>query len=83
MNSGSVKKSVTIDADLEKANAEIAEADAEIAKQNNEKHLFALESDVGGFSPRGFSFEADNDQLKKINSWQNYHVVMHTYFIHR
>ena len=45
---------------------------AEIAKQNNEKHLFALESDVGGFSPRGFSFEADNDQLKKINSWQNY-----------
>ena len=28
---------------------------AEIAKQNNEKHLFALESDVGGFSPRGFS----------------------------
>tara|TARA_B100000575_G_scaffold90712_1_gene72066 strand:+ start:17089 stop:18483 length:1395 start_codon:yes stop_codon:yes gene_type:complete len=45
---------------------------AEIAKQNNEKHLFALESDVGGFSPRGFSFEADNNQLKKINSWQNY-----------
>ncbi len=45
---------------------------AEIAKQNNEKHMFALESDVGGFSPRGFSFEADNNQLKKINSWQNY-----------
>ncbi len=49
-----------------------AEKYAEIAKQNNEKHLFALESDVGGFSPRGFSFEANNDQLKKINSWQNY-----------
>ena len=49
-----------------------AEKYAEIAKQNNEKHLFALESDVGGFSPRGFSFEADNDQLKKINNWQNY-----------
>jgi len=45
---------------------------AEIAKQNNEKHLFALESDVGGFSPRGFSFEADNNQFKKINNWQNY-----------
>jgi len=45
---------------------------AEIAKQNNEKHLFALESDVGGFSPRGFSFEGDNDQLKKINSWKDY-----------
>ena len=45
---------------------------AEIAKQNNEKHLFALESDVGGFSPRGFSFEADNNQFKNINNWQNY-----------
>ena len=45
---------------------------AEIAKQKNEKHLFALESDVGGFSPRGFSFEADNDQFKNINNWQNY-----------
>ena len=45
---------------------------AEIAKQKNEKHLFALESDVGGFSPRGFSFEADNNQFKNINNWQNY-----------
>ena len=45
---------------------------AEIAKQNNEKHLFALESDVGGFSPRGFSFEADNNQFKNIYNWQNY-----------
>ena len=31
-----------------------------------------LESDVGGFSPRGFSFEANNDQFKIINSWKNY-----------
>ena len=45
---------------------------AKIAKQNNEKHLFVLESDVGGFSPRGFSFEADNYQFKNINNWQNY-----------
>ena len=45
---------------------------AEISKQNNEKHLFGLESDVGGFSPRGFSFEANNDQFKIINSWKNY-----------
>ena len=45
---------------------------AEIAKQNNEKHLFALESDVGGFSPRGFSFEADKNRFKNINNWQNY-----------
>jgi Zn-dependent M28 family amino/carboxypeptidase len=27
---------------------------AEVAKQQNEKHIFALESDEGGFTPRGF-----------------------------
>ena len=30
---------------------------AEIAKQNNEMHIAALESDEGGFTPRGFSVE--------------------------
>lgn len=39
------------------------------AKSNNEKHLFAIESDAGGFSPRGFSFAAGNDQYSKIQSW--------------
>ena len=29
---------------------------AEEAKAKNEKHIFALESDAGGFSPRGYSF---------------------------
>ncbi len=34
------------------------------AKAKNEKHIFALESDGGGFTPRGFSFkgtECPND----------------------
>lgn len=45
---------------------------AEYAKQNKEKHIFALESDAGGFSPRGFVFEATNPQFKQIESWKPY-----------
>lgn len=30
---------------------------AELAVQNNENHLFAIESDEGGFTPRGFHIE--------------------------
>jgi len=39
------------------------------AKAKNEKHIFALESDAGGFTPRGFSFGGSPDQLKKVQSW--------------
>jgi hypothetical protein len=38
-------------------------------KENNEKHLFALESDAGGFSPRGIALEMDDDKIKQITSW--------------
>ncbi|MGV3642504.1 MAG: M20/M25/M40 family metallo-hydrolase, partial [Adhaeribacter sp.] len=31
---------------------------AELARQNGENHLAAIESDAGGFSPRGFSLDA-------------------------
>ena len=41
-------------------------------KRKNEKHIFALESDAGGFSPRGFEFEATQEQFKKIKSWTPY-----------
>ena len=33
------------------------------AKENNEFHLLAVESDAGGFSPRGFSFDAHPDVI--------------------
>ncbi len=36
------------------------------AKQKNEKHIFALESDAGGFTPRGFSFKGNETQLNSI-----------------
>ena len=45
---------------------------AKNAKNKNENHIFALESDAGGFSPRGFSFEASDNQFKKIKSWETY-----------
>jgi hypothetical protein len=42
---------------------------AEEAKAKNEKHIFALESDAGGFSPRGFTFGGTSEQLQKIQGW--------------
>ena len=42
----------------------------EQAKAKNEKHIFALESDEGGFTPRGFGFVARNkEQFAKVQSW--------------
>jgi carboxypeptidase Q len=44
---------------------------ADEAKRNNEQHIFALESDAGGFTPRGFSFDMDNTAAwQKVNSWK-------------
>lgn len=40
-----------------------------VAKENNEKHLFAIESDAGGFSPRGISLEMNAPQRNQIKSW--------------
>jgi hypothetical protein len=42
---------------------------AEEAQVKNEKHIFALESDAGGFTPRGFSFGSTQEQLKKAQGW--------------
>lgn len=44
---------------------------AELAKQNNEKGIFALESDAGGFTPRGFGFTVSDSSWNKIISWKN------------
>lgn len=42
---------------------------AEEAKANGERHYFALESDAGGFTPRGFGFTVSDEQLAKIRQW--------------
>lgn len=41
------------------------------AKAKNEKHIFALESDAGGFTPRGFSLDMTETQRNKITGWKN------------
>ncbi|KFF23636.1 M28 family peptidase [Chryseobacterium vrystaatense] len=41
------------------------------ARDSNEKHLFAIESDAGGFSPRGISLEMDDKNSTQIQSWVN------------
>lgn len=48
-----------------------AEKYLELAKLNKEQHIFGLESDAGGFTPRGFSFDAKPGQMEKIMSWKN------------
>ena len=44
---------------------------AEKVKRDGETHIFALESDRGGFSPRGYSIDGNSNQLKQIQSFQN------------
>lgn len=39
------------------------------SKRNNENHIFAVESDAGGFTPRGFSLECDDANFTKVKSW--------------
>jgi Zn-dependent M28 family amino/carboxypeptidase len=43
---------------------------AELAKLKNEKHIAAIESDAGGFSPRGFSSSAKPEIKARIKSWR-------------
>lgn len=52
---------------------------AEEAAVKHEKHLIAIESDAGGFTPRGFSFTASNNQLNKIKSWAQLLLPYGTY----
>jgi len=41
------------------------------AKSSNEKHIFALESDAGGFTPRSFGFSATSEQFNKVIAWKD------------
>mgnify|MGYP000138535128 CR=1 FL=1 len=51
---------------------------ANIAKQQGEKHIFALESDAGGFTPRGFSVDASEAHFNQMASWSS---LFEPYFI--
>jgi len=52
---------------------------AELAKQKGENHVFALESDSGGFTPRGFSFDCNDASFNQVLSWQ---PLFKPYLIH-
>lgn len=52
---------------------------AEEAQRKGENHIFALESDAGGFTPRGFSFQADEANFQQVLSWQ---TLFKPYLIH-
>ena len=52
---------------------------AEVANSKNEEHIFALESDSGGFTPRGFGITASDVQFQKILSWK---PLFEPYLIH-
>src|SRR5690606_6765919 len=43
---------------------------AEEANAKNERHVFALESDSGGYSPRGFSFDCSDANLLRAQGWK-------------
>lgn len=43
---------------------------ADLAKQNNENHIAAIESDNGGFTPRGFGMVGTNAQISKVTVYQ-------------
>ncbi len=43
---------------------------ADEAKKNNEKHMAAVESDNGGFTPRGFGIVGTPEQRAKVMPWK-------------
>ncbi len=42
---------------------------AELAERNQENHVIAIESDAGGFVPRGFGVTAGETIIAKMRSW--------------
>ena len=54
----------------------------EIAREKKEKHLFALESDAGGFTPRGFGFSLPDDKKDKLQMIQDWKPLFYPYGVY-
>lgn len=52
---------------------------ANIAQEKNEHHIFAIESDEGGFTPRGFAFDGSDKKHAFINQFM---PLFEPYFVH-
>lgn len=50
---------------------------AEITKKD--KHILAVESDRGGFTPRGFAIDGDEDQIKQVKQFES---LLKPYYLH-
>jgi carboxypeptidase Q len=48
-------------------------------KRKGENHIFALESDSGGFTPRGFSFDTNDTNFNQVLAWKS---LFEPYLIH-
>ena len=52
---------------------------SEQSKIKKENHVFAIESDTGGFTPRGFSIDSNEGKFQIIETWSTY---FKPHFIH-
>ncbi len=52
---------------------------AAVARDSGQRHLFALESDAGGFTPRGFSFDCSEAAFEQFLGWK---PLFEPYLIH-
>ena len=53
---------------------------AELAEENGENHLAAIESDAGGFAPRGFGLDVSDAAYEQIQQWK---PLFETYDLHK
>lgn len=52
---------------------------ASYVKKKDEKHVFALGTDAGGYSPRGFSLDMSPQRRRQIFEWKNYFLPYGVY----
>lgn len=52
---------------------------ADSARTRKEKHIFAMESDAGGYSPRGVGLEMKEETKEKVRQWAPLFVPLNVY----
>ncbi len=52
---------------------------ARLARLEKEKHTCAIETDAGGFSPRGFTMSVSKEQREKVKTWRNLFMPLGVY----
>ncbi len=69
----------------EENGAKGALAYADMVKKKGEKHMVAIESDRGGFTPRGFTVDGANDAIKDrgINRLKSWEQLLKPYDLHK